>query len=154
MLDFNGTLVRDGALIDGVAERMARLAERLSIHVVTGDTFGSAARALTGMPCKVVTLDRARQAEAKLADVQTLGPDHTACIGNGHNDRLILAAAAPGVAVIEGEGTAPAALAAATIVRRAVLDALDLFAHPLRIVATLRSLDGEVSSDGRSVREA
>jgi soluble P-type ATPase len=111
VLDFNGTLARDGVLIPGVAERLSRVAERLSTHVVSGDTFGTAASALAGMPCKLTTLDRAGQAEAKLAYVQALGCERTVCIGNGHNDRLILATVALGIAVVESEGTAQGSLA-------------------------------------------
>jgi soluble P-type ATPase len=50
----------------------------------------------------------------------------------------MLAAAALGIAVLEGEGAAPAALAAAAVVVRAGVDALDLLRHPKRLVATLR----------------
>ncbi len=42
VLDFNGTLARDGRLLPGVAERLARLAAALTVHVVTGDTNGTA----------------------------------------------------------------------------------------------------------------
>jgi soluble P-type ATPase len=71
--------------------------------------------------------------------VQALGCERTVCIGNGHNDRLILATAALGIAVVESEGTAQGSLAAANIVCRSILDALDLLVYPMRIVATLRS---------------
>jgi len=40
--DFNGTLACDCALLPGVREALGRLAETLSIHVLTADTFGRA----------------------------------------------------------------------------------------------------------------
>ena len=40
VLDFNGTLACDGELLPGVAERLAALAPKLSIHVLTGLTAG------------------------------------------------------------------------------------------------------------------
>lgn len=138
VLDFNGTLACDGELIAGVSERLARLADRLSIHVVTADTFGTAARALAGLPCALVSLAAGGQAAAKLAFVRELGCERTACIGNGMNDRLMLEAAALGIAVVQREGAAPSALAAADVVCPGIVEALDLFVHPLRIAATLR----------------
>lgn len=138
VLDFNGTLACDGELIAGVPERLARLADRLAIHVVTADTFGTAARALAGLPVALTTLAAGSQAAAKLAIVRALGAERSACVGNGHNDRQMLAAAALGIAVVQREGAAGSALEAAHIVCPNILDALDLLTQPLRIVATLR----------------
>ena len=54
VLDYNGTLACDGALIEGVRERLiAARARRLSVHVITADTFGSVQAALAGLPCRV-----------------------------------------------------------------------------------------------------
>jgi soluble P-type ATPase len=60
-------------------------------------------------------------------------------VGNGRNDRLMLEAAALGLAVILGEGASSATLAAADAVCLSIADALDLLIHPLRLTATLRS---------------
>jgi len=139
VLDFNGTLARDGTLIAGVEVLVAEVAGVVEVHVVTGDTFATAARAMAGLPCKLVTLDQERQAEAKLAYLNELGCKRSACIGNGHNDRLVLAAAALGIAVVQGEGAAQTALSAAEVICLTVIDALELLVHPLRIAATLRA---------------
>ena len=139
VLDYNGTLAVDGALIPGVAAGLRGLARDLKIHVVTADTFGKVQSAMADIPCKVVVLAPGSQDIAKLDYVRELGCPVTACIGNGRNDRLMLKAAALGVAVILGEGAATAALTAADIVCTNIIDALDLFAHPLRLTATLRS---------------
>jgi P-type E1-E2 ATPase len=138
VLDFNGTLARDGMLLDGVGERLDRLAKALRIHVVTGDTFGRAGEQLAGLPCELTVLAAEGQSLAKRAYVEKLGPASTACIGNGRNDRLMLEAAALGIVVVQHEGAAIAALQAARVAVVRVTDALDLLLEPLRLVATLR----------------
>ena len=139
VLDYNGTLACDGALIEGVAERLSDLSKDLEIHVVTADTFGKAASGLSGLPCKLAVLGVERQETAKLAFIKELGSQSTVTVGNGRNDRLMLKEAALGVAVVQEEGTAVEAVLAADIVCPDILSALDLLSNPLRLVATLRS---------------
>ena len=139
ILDYNGTLACDGTLLTGVRERLIALAPRLGVHVITADTFGSAQAALAGIPCLVKVLPPGGQDVAKLDYVAQLGRKAAACIGNGRNDRLMLHAAALGIAVIGPECAAAEALAAADIVAPNILAALDLLLQPLRLVATLRS---------------
>ena len=38
--DVNGTLALDGVLIDGVAQRIAAIRDRLNVHLLTADTHG------------------------------------------------------------------------------------------------------------------
>ncbi|MCG3209198.1 MAG: hypothetical protein FOGNACKC_02817 [Anaerolineae bacterium] len=139
VLDYNGTLAIDGQLIEGVLARLTALAGSLQIHVITADTFGSVQAALSGAPGEVVILPAGAQDEAKRQYVAQLGAATVAAIGNGRNDRLMLQAAALGIAVIQAEGAAVAALAAADIAAPDIVSALDLLAHPLRLAATLRS---------------
>lgn len=139
VLDYNGTLARDGELIDGVAERLRALADTLEIHVLTADTFGTARRALAGLPCAVTVLGAGDQAAAKAAVVERLGPRQVVAIGNGRNDRLMLERAALGIAVILEEGAAAATLRAADVVATRIDDALALLGAPARLTATLRS---------------
>jgi soluble P-type ATPase len=138
VLDYNGTLARDGVLIEGVAPLLERLAGRLQIHVVTGDTFGKARAALAQLPCETVILEPNGQATAKLEHLARLGASKTVCIGNGRNDRLMLQAAGLGIAVVQAEGASAETLQAADIVTGNIHDALELLLHPLRIAATLR----------------
>ncbi len=138
ILDYNGTLACDGMLLAGVAERLQRLARHLNLHVVTADTFGQAQTQLAGLPCTLHILAKERQAEGKLDYLQHLGTASTACIGNGRNDRLMLEAAALGIAVLQQEGAAAFTLTAADVVVGNIDDALDLLLHPLRLCATLR----------------
>jgi P-type E1-E2 ATPase len=139
VLDYNGTLACDGRMLPGVRARLRRLRERVRVHVVTADTFGKARSDVDGIGLELVILGEPQQDRAKAAYVRRLGSSRTACIGNGRNDRLMLKSAALGIAVIQAEGAAAAALAAADIVVTDVRDALDLFLNPLRLVAGLRS---------------
>jgi P-type E1-E2 ATPase len=139
VLDYNGTLAIDGRLIPGVRDVLDALASQVEIHVVTADTFGFAASELSGLPVKMTIIPLEGQAEGKLAYVQKLGAQRVCAIGNGRNDRKMLAAAAVGVALVQREGGAGEALAAAAVVTGDVLDALDLLRHPARLIATLRS---------------
>jgi len=139
VLDYNGTLAVDGQLIGGVAERLTTLAEQVQIHVLTADTFGQVNSAVADIPCRVSVLPPGQQAEGKLAYVQRLGVEQTACVGNGRNDRLMLAAAALGIAVVQAEGAAVQTVTAADVIAPDIRAALDLLTNPLRLVATLRS---------------
>lgn len=136
--DFNGTLACDGALLPGVGEALRRLAQQFALHVVTADTFGTAREALAGIPCKLAILPPGRQDSAKLRYVENLGAARCACIGNGRNDRLMLAAAGLGIAVVQGEGAAVETLLAAQVAAPDVQAALGLLLYPARLIATLR----------------
>jgi len=139
VLDYNGTLARDGVLLAGVADAIRALAELLRIHVVTGDTFGTARAALAGLPCEVVILPAQDQAPRKRDYVERLGAAQTACIGNGCNDRMMMEIAALAIAVLQEEGAAAEALQAADVVCPDIHCAFELLRQPQRLVATLRS---------------
>lgn len=138
VLDMNGTLTVAGELIPGVAERLQALAGTVSVHVVTADTYGVAERVLSGLPVTLTVLRGPGEAEAKEAYVVNLGADRCAAMGNGRNDVLMLRRARVGIAVVEGEGCAAEAAAAADVLTRSILEALDLLLHPVRLRATLR----------------
>jgi soluble P-type ATPase len=139
VLDFNGTLACDGRIIAGVPERLQALAKSLEIHVLTADTFGGVREEVAGIPCRLAVIAEANQAEAKASYVRALGVDHCVCVGNGRNDRLMLAEAVLGIAVLQREGGAVDALLRAHVAVASIVDALDLLLQPLRLAATLRS---------------
>ncbi len=139
LCDYNGTLAINGAVINGVAERLQALTERLSVHVVTADTYGSVEQALADLPVQVHVLPADHpQDRGKLDLLHELNPLHTAALGNGRNDRLMLRAAVLGIGVIDAEGACFETLAAADMVARSACEALDLLIHPKRLVAGLR----------------
>ena len=139
VLDYNGTLAVDGRLLPGVEKRLNSLSRSLTLHVLTADTFGHARDEVPRVRCKLSILPATRQDRAKRAYVKRLGASQVVCIGNGRNDRLMLKATALGIAVLQKEGAASEAMAAADLVVSDITDALDLLANPLRLIATLRS---------------
>jgi soluble P-type ATPase len=139
VLDYNGTIAFDGALIDGIKELLAQLSQKLTIHVITADTFGSVERAMKAMDCKLAVIPLDRQDAAKLAFVEKIGCEKTVSMGNGANDRLMLKASALGIAIVSGEGAAFETLASADVVCTDIRSALSLLSNPLRLIATLRS---------------
>ena len=88
--DYNGTLAVDGRLIDGVAERLQALGRKLALHVVTGDTFGSAEAELAALDVNLLVLSEKDQAISKEDYLRTLGLHGVVAIGNGSNDRYML----------------------------------------------------------------
>ncbi len=139
VLDYNGTIAFDGALIDGVKERLAELSQMLTVHVITADTFGSVKKAIEGIDCKLALIPLDHQDVAKLEYVNNLGREQTVGLGNGKNDRLMLKASTLSIAVIQGEGAAFETLASADVVCTDIQSALSLLSNPLRLIATLRS---------------
>ncbi|MDY6905867.1 MAG: ATPase P [Thermodesulfobacteriota bacterium] len=138
VMDYNGTMACDGRLIDGVANQLKALSD-LNIHVLTADTFGKARAELAGTPVKLSILPEAEQDKGKLDYIEKLGADKTVAIGNGRNDRLMLAGAALGIALIQEEGACVATVTSADMVCPDILSALALLTTPKRLVAGLRS---------------
>jgi len=138
VLDYNGTLSIDGNILPGVRERLLSLARFIGIIILTADTFGKAEANLSGIPCRLVILERGDQQEQKAAFLRELGTRNVIAIGNGVNDAKMLKDAGLGIAVIQKEGASFRAISEADIVTASIFDALDLLTNPNRIVATLR----------------
>lgn len=138
VLDFNGTVARDGILLPEVSERICELADLLKVHVVTSDTFGHAARQLQGLPVSLHILGPSGEAAQKLEYVERLGSGSTAVIGNGSNDAAMLDAAALGICVLGPEGCSAKALRSSDVLVSSIRAGLELLVCPKRLVATLR----------------
>ena len=136
--DYNGTLAVDGELLPGVSKAINNI-EGAQVHVITADTFGVAQLQLKHTNCLLTIAPNDNQAQWKLDYLNSLGADSTATIGNGRNDSLMLKKAALGIALLQKEGAAVEAVMNADIVCFSILDALDYFSHPQRLIATLRS---------------
>jgi len=139
VMDYNGTLARDGILLDGVRERLLNLSETIRLHVITADTFGLAKQQLVDTPCEMAILPGEHHSQAKLNYVKSLGPSKIVAIGNGRNDQLMLKEVALGIVVVQGEGAAIQTCLAADVIVTDILIGLDLLLHPKRMTATLRS---------------
>ena len=57
VLDYNGTLACDGQLIAELVPLLQQLAQDLTLHVITADTHGSAARQLAGVSTRLEVLE-------------------------------------------------------------------------------------------------
>lgn len=139
LLDVNGTISVDGQLIPGVKERIEVLKEQLTIYLLTADTFGRAAETAKETGTELFKVDAYQGGHDKKAFLLKLGKEHSAAIGNGFNDTCMLEEAALGIAVIGREGSSMQAIKKADIVVNNVNDALDIFIHTKRLVATLRA---------------
>jgi soluble P-type ATPase len=139
VLDYNGTIARDGQPLNGVKRRLEALSRNLDIHVLTADTYGKVKNDLEDFPCTVSVITSAHEDEAKQAYVEALGCEQTVSIGNGRIDALMLSVSALGITVILEEGAASQAVMAADVCCTSIDSALDLLLNPKRLVATLRS---------------
>jgi len=135
VLDVNETLTDRGRLLPGVPERLANVASRLRVVLVSADTFGTLEETAAALGAEACT---AADGAAKVRALDELGRDASVAIGNGANDVPALQAAALGIAVLGPEGASADALAAADVVCLSILDALDLLLDERALVATLR----------------
>jgi soluble P-type ATPase len=136
--DVNGTLARDGRLLEKIAKPLVGLKDRLGVHLITADTYGRQDNIDIMLGLKAVRLRGPDQAAQKADFVRSLGAEHVVALGNGANDAQMLKAAAIGIAVMGDEGLAVEALTSADILMQSALDALYLLEYPTRLVATLR----------------
>ena len=141
--DYTGTHAFAGTLREGVKSRLTRLGELVDVHILTSDTFGTAAQELSDLPVTLHLLTGDDHDEQKRAYVLRQDPKHVAAFGNGNNDRFLLEtvrdAGGLAIAVDNGEGCAIDTLLAANAFIHGSENALDLLLDKKRCMATLRS---------------
>ena len=137
VLDMNGTIAADGVVREGVRQRLVKLAQFVSVYVLTADTQGTAARELGGLPVELRIFSQNDSAKSKLRIVEGL-EGGCVCVGNGRNDCLMFKAAQLSIAVLDTEGAYAPLLAAADLLVRSGEDALDLIMDKKRLVSGLR----------------
>jgi soluble P-type ATPase len=138
VLDVNGTIAKDGQMIEGVGALLDELRSFLDIHLITADTHGNQERIDSTLSLKAVRIAAHGQAEAKLDFVESLGAERVVAIGNGANDSAMLEKSGLGIFVIGPEGSAVETLLKADVVAPNILAALEILTHPKRLIATLR----------------
>jgi P-type E1-E2 ATPase len=138
VLDVNGTLAKDGQLLEGVRELLNELRSSLDIHLITADTNSTQDIIDKELGFTAVRIPVQNQVQAKLDYIEQLGANTSVAIGNGANDADMLERAALGIAIIGPEGSAIKTLLNADIAVTDVRAALELLLHPKRIIATLR----------------
>ena len=138
VLDYNGTIAKDGVLQTAVNELLPLLANKYDIYVITADTFGSVHKELEDFKVEVKVLTSKNHTQEKAAFIKSLQSENTAAVGNGNNDALMLREAEIGIAIMGDEGCATQTMRESDIVCKTIQDALELFLHPKRVIATLR----------------
>ena len=138
VFDVNGTLAIDGELQPGVNGFLNSLRDQVNIHLLTADTHGKQNEIDRQLGLSAVRIEPGNEALQKADYINKLGKDHSAAIGQGANDSLMLKEAAIGICLISTEGTALDTLLSADIIVPDVLAAINLFLNPTRLVASLR----------------
>lgn len=138
VLDYNGTLAKDGILKAEIKESLKKLSQELSVHVITADTFGSVQTQLKDFDVTIKVLSSNDHTQEKAAYVQELGAEFCLAVGNGNNDAQMLKIAAISIALLGDEGCSTKALMNSDILCKEISDALELLLHEKRLIATLR----------------
>ena len=135
LVDVNGTLSDRGALIATVSERLRRIADDLTIHLLTADTFGNGREIAESLSARLL---RVSDGQHKREHAERLGAEGCVAIGNGANDVPMLERCGLAIAVLGPEGSSARALLASDVVCRTIAEALDLLLSPQALMATLR----------------
>jgi len=138
VLDYNGTIAKDGILKTSVKKLLPLLIKEFTIHIITADTFGSVHQQLSGFDVTVKVLQSKNHTLEKEQYISCLGKDFCVAIGNGNNDVQMLKSAKLGIAIIGDEGCATPTLLESDLVCTTIEDALELFTTTKRLIATLR----------------
>jgi len=138
VLDYNGTIAKDGILKEEVKTLLPLLCDTYTVHVITADTFGSVLAQMQDFHVIVKILQTDNHTAEKAAYIDSLGKDHCVAMGNGNNDAHMLKNAILGLAVIGDEGCATPTLLSSDITCHSVKDALEFVLNEKRIIATLR----------------
>jgi soluble P-type ATPase len=139
--DYSGTLSCRGKLTSGVKPLLIRLSKQVDLQIITADTYGTALQQLQGIVVPHL-LGQKRQDIEKRDFARKFELRHVAALGNGNNDRFLLAdvkrSGGLAIAVDNGEGCAVDALRHAHIFISGAASALALLVHWKALKATLR----------------
>ncbi len=138
VLDYNGTIAKDGTLKEEVKSLLPDLCKHYTVHVITADTFGSVKMQMKGFNIVVKVLQTDNHTAEKAAYVDVLGKENCVAVGNGNNDAHMLQNAILGIAIIGDEGCATSTLLQSDISCKEIADALTLLLNEKRLTATLR----------------
>lgn len=138
VLDYNGTIAKDGVFFSELTEIINELSGSMDIYVITADTFGTVENNLSSLNVKIHKLKSDFESQEKHEFVKSLGSENTLSIGNGSNDALMLKESRVGICIMGEEGCSQKALSNSDIVIRNTKLALELLKNPQRLKATLR----------------
>ena len=138
VFDVNGTLAVDGKLIPEVSALFESLSKNVQLHLLTADTHGKQVKIDQLLGLTAHRVKPGGEAEQKAAYINKLGSDHTAAVGQGANDSLMLKEARIGICILSEEGTALETLLQADLVVPNIKSALMIINQPKRLIASLR----------------
>ncbi len=138
VLDYNGTIAKDGKLNTQIAPCLYGLSAHCKIHVITADTFGTVQAQLEGFDVQIKILSSQNHTAEKAYFIEELGAENCVAIGNGNNDKEMLQLAQLGIALLGDEGVSTQTLLCSDVLCRDIVEALELLLYPKRLVATLR----------------
>ena len=139
VLDYNGTLAKDGVLKEKVKTLLPKLTSSYKVHVITADTFGSVKKEVEAYDVVVKVLTSDNHTVEKEVYVKSLKAESCVAVGNGNNDASMIKSAELGIALLGDEGCATQTILQSDLVCKTIEDALELFIYPKRLIATLRS---------------
>ena len=138
VFDVNGTLAIDGILLPEVFSLLEVLSEKVKIHLLTANTHGKQSEIDQQLGITAIRVKEGYEAEQKAAYLGKLGAEHSAAVGQGANDSLMLKEARIGICILSDEGAALETLLQADLVVPDIVSALTILNHPARLVASLR----------------
>jgi len=138
VLDYNGTIAKDGKLKIEVKNLLPLLEQKYTLHVITADTFGSVKKELKDFKIEVKVLKSQNHTLEKESYIKELNENECVAIGNGNNDVKMIQSASIGIAILGDEGCSTQSLLISDITCKYIDEALQLMLNTKRLIATLR----------------
>ncbi|MHA1803610.1 MAG: HAD family hydrolase [Promethearchaeota archaeon] len=142
LFDLNGTIQFSGEISLELIEKMQELKKFYNVFVISADTRGNLKNLAEKMNVdyiKIAMSNDLTEAEAKNRELEKLGEDKTAAIGNGNNDALMLKNAALGIAILGKEGLSVQSLLNCDVVLPDPISAMNFLLDEQTLIATLRT---------------
>lgn len=138
VLDYNGTIAKDGKLLEDLKEIINKLADIVDVYILTADTYGTVKKEMADLPVKVQVIKGENELVEKRDFARELGANVTMAIGNGYNDQLLFREVKISVVVMGCEACATILFNIADLVASDIYDALGLILNPTRLRSSLR----------------
>ncbi|MHA1725684.1 MAG: HAD family hydrolase [Promethearchaeota archaeon] len=142
LFDLNGTIQFSGEISLELIEKFQDLNKFYNVFIISADTRGNLkdlAEKLNVNYIKIMISNDLNEAEAKNRELEKLGKNKTAAIGNGNNDALMLKSAALGIAILGKEGLSVQSLLNCDVVMPDPISAINFLLDEKTLIATLRS---------------
>ena len=139
VLDYNGTIACDGKVLPGIMEMLQRLQSKVTIYILTADTYGTVKKEFENTGIEVHVLEKDNGTLEKYEFIKEIGSEKTISIGNGNNDVAMLKESVLSMGIIGREGCSSKVLIHVDILVTDIHDALSMIEDPIKIKATLRS---------------